>query len=83
MRKVASEPEDPEQTGGHSYADKLAISLYAVSPHELSPLPDRTLIEVTETVGRDSGTKQRWYRVDDALCRQVPAEGFLFLQIGF
>ena len=51
----------------------------AVSPHELSTLPDRTLYEVAESAGSNSGIKQRWYRVDDALCRQDPAEGVLSL----
>ena len=32
-------------------------------------------MEVAETVGSDSGIKQRWYRVYNVLCRQKPAEG--------
>ncbi|MCM1217472.1 MAG: hypothetical protein NC548_23515 [Lachnospiraceae bacterium] len=46
-----------------------------VSSHGLSTLQDRTLAEVAENAGSDSGVKQRWYRVDDALCRQESAEG--------
>ena len=38
--------------------------------HELSPLQDRTLVEVTEAVRmlKNSRCEQRWYRVYDALC---------------
>ena len=40
-----------------------------VSTPVLSPLPDRTLQEVPETVPCERNREQRWYRVYDALCR--------------
>ena len=46
--------------------------------HGLSPLEGRTLTEVCETVKGERAPccEQRWYRVDDALCRRELAGGY-------
>ncbi len=82
LRKVASEPEDPESTGSCGCTG----SPRDVSPHELFPLADRALTvccivtrEVAENAGSDSGIKQRWYRDNDALCRQRPAGAYFIV----
>ena len=50
MRKVASEPEDPKQGLREQSSRENPETEIAVSSHELSPLTDRTLLEVTKTM---------------------------------
>lgn len=49
---------------------------FAVSVHDLSPLPDRILTGIIEAVR--CTVKQRWYREPFALCRLEPAKGFFY-----
>ncbi len=67
-QRNAERPLEGRNAEGSFQAGSLKMT---VGFHGLSPLEDRTLVEVAET-GRSehaSCCEQRWYRVYDALCR--------------